>query len=296
MNTISPKNHSFYIFNVFAESSWGGNPLAIVPLLDATVSMDTETMQRIARQFNLSETVFITPPTNSSDAVHAAHLRIFTPEHEMPFAGHPTIGAAAWLHQHCGLPEQFSLTTPAKTARITHTNGTYRFALSNYTHAPCALSRAQLAQGLGLTETDLGEHICWMNAGTWQLVIPLNSRAAVMRAQANTPLLRDASVDAARTNAYIWFEGNGEVTARYFFDINGAGIEDPGTGSACANLGAWAQLHGRMSANAPLNWHITQAEAIGRSNHLYLSVNADGEIQVGGRVMAFAQGELTVFQ
>ena len=51
-----------------------------------------------------------------------------------------------------------------------------------------------------------------------------------------------------------------------------------------------------MSANAPLNWHITQAEAIGRSNHLYLSVNADGEIQVGGRVMAFAQGELTVFQ
>ena len=285
-------NLPFYIFNVFAESNWGGNPLAIVPLLDASQSINTNTMQRIARQFNLSETVFITPPT---DAQHVAHLRIFTPDHEMPFAGHPTIGAAAWLHQNLNLSDTFTLTTPAKTVSITHQQGTYRFTLSGYTHAPCALSRAQLANGLGLMEADLGEYIRWMNAGTWQLVIPLNSRAAVTRAQANTPLLRDASVDAAHTNAYIWFEENGQVTARYFFDINGAGIEDPGTGSACANLGAWAHLYGRVSNGAPLSWHITQAEAIDRPNHLYLSVNADGEIQVGGRVMAFAQGQLNAF-
>lgn len=193
----------FYIFNVFAESNWGGNPLAIVPLLDESLSIDTETMQRIARQFNLSETVFITP---AIDAWHVAHLRIFTPDHEMPFAGHPTIGAAAWLHQNLNLSDTFTLTTPAKTVSITHQQGTYRFTLSGYTHAPCALSRAQLANGLGLMEADLGEYIRWMNAGTWQLVIPLNSRAAVTRAQANTPLLRDASVDAAHTNAYIWFE------------------------------------------------------------------------------------------
>lgn len=282
----------FYIFNIFAESNWGGNPLAIVPLLDESLSIDTETMQRIARQFNLSETVFVTPPT---DAQHVAHLRIFTPDHEMPFAGHPTIGAAAWLHQHLNLSDTFTLTTPAKTVSITHQQGNYRFALSGYTHAPCALSRPQLANGLGLMEADLGKHIRWMNAGMWQLVIPLNSRAAVMCAQANTPLLRDASVDAAHTNAYIWFEEHGQVTARYFFDINGVAIEDPGTGSACVNLGAWAHLHGLVSNDVRLSWHITQAEAINRPNHLYLSVSAEGEIEVGGRVMAFAQGELNVF-
>ena len=106
----------FYISNVFAESAWGGNPLAIVPLLDGQ-TLDTETMQRIARQFNLSETVFITPPTAAN---HVAHLRIFTPSYELPFAGHPTIGAAQWLHQHLNQPDTFTLTTPAKTATITH--------------------------------------------------------------------------------------------------------------------------------------------------------------------------------
>ena len=283
---------TFYIFNVFAQSNWGGNPLAIVPLLDASLQIDAVTMQRIARQFNLSETVFIMPPT---DVRHVAHLRIFTPDHEMPFAGHPTIGASAWLHQNLNVSDTFTLTTPAKTVSITHQQGTYRFALSGYTHAPCALSRAQLANGLGLREADLGEHICWMNAGTWQLVIPLNSREAVMRAQTNMALLRDISVNAAHTNAYVWFEEHGQVTARYFFEINGAGIEDPGTGSACANLGALAHLHGYVPKNALLSWQITQAQAIDRPNHLYLRVNADSQIQVGGRVMAFAQGELNIF-
>ena len=83
-----------------------------------------------------------------------------------------------------------------------------------------------------------------------------------------------------------------ELTRRYFFSLSEQTmIEDPGTGSACANLGAWAHLHGR----APLSWKITQAEAIERPNHLYLDVSTDGVIHVGGRVMPFAQGELTVF-
>lgn len=71
----------FFVSNVFAESPWGGNPLAIIPLLDGS-ALNTAAMQLIARQFNLSEPVFTTP---SSDG-HIAHLRIFTPEHEMPFA------------------------------------------------------------------------------------------------------------------------------------------------------------------------------------------------------------------
>lgn len=282
-------NLPFYISNVFAESAWGGNPLAIVPLLDGQ-SLDTATMQRIARQFNLSETVFITPPTAPN---HAAHLRIFTTSHEMPFAGHPTIGAAQWLHNHLSLSDAFTLTTPAKIATITHENGVYRFALSGYESAPCSFSREHLAQALGLDLGDVAHGYQWMNAGTWQLIVPLTSREAVMRAKpVNARALFDNSVQASHINAYLWHENNGAVTSRYFFSLNGQTFsEDPGTGSACANLGAWAHEAGF----APVSWKITQAEAIERPNHLYLNVSEEGTIQVGGRVMPFAHGELRVF-
>ena len=278
----------FYISNVFAESAWGGNPLAIVPLLNGQ-TLDTATMQRIARKFNLSETVFITPPTAAN---HAAHLRIFTPEHEMPFAGHPTIGAAQWLHQHLNQPDTFTLTTPAKTATITHKDGIFRFKLSGYQSAPCAFTPEHLAQALGLNREDVADGYRWMNAGTWQLIVPLTSREAVLRAQPrNASALLDDSVDAAHVNVYLCHENHGAVTSRYFFNLGQSLCEDPGTGSACANLGAWAHEAGF----APLSWKITQAEAIDRPNHLYLNVSENGEIQVGGRVMPFAQGELNVF-
>lgn len=275
----------FYISNVFAESAWGGNPLAIVPLLHGQ-KLDTSTMQRITRQFNLSETVFITP----SDA-HTAHLRIFTPSYELPFAGHPTIGAAQWLHQHLHLPDTFTLTTPAKTVSITHADDVYRFTLSGYETAPCAFTTEHLTQALGLQPGDVAEDFRWVNSGTWQLIIPLTSREAVMRAQPNMAKLLDQSNPNFRHTAYIWHETQGLITSRYFFSYNGILVEDPGTGSACANLGAWAHENGC----APLAWKITQAEAIERPNHLYLNVSADGMIQVGGRVMPFAQGELNVF-
>ena len=112
-----------------------------------------------------------------------------------------------------------------------------------------------------------------------------------MRAQPNMALLLDTSNPEFRHTAYLWYEADDAVTSRYFFSYNGSLVEDPGTGSACANLGAWAHLH----QHAPLTWKITQAEAIDRPNHLYLNVSADGLIQVGGRVMPFAHGELSVF-
>lgn len=104
---------NYEVVNVFAESPWGGNPLAIVPKMAPTHS-DSVTMQLIARQFNLSETVFICSPDQGSE--HVARLRIFTPDHEMPFAGHPTIGASSWLHQHLNLPNTFTLQTNAESS------------------------------------------------------------------------------------------------------------------------------------------------------------------------------------
>lgn len=83
----------FQTLDVFTETALGGNPLAVV--LDAE-GLDDERMQAIAAEFNLSETVFVFEPR---DAVNSARLRIFTPKRELPFAGHPTVGAAALIAQ-----------------------------------------------------------------------------------------------------------------------------------------------------------------------------------------------------
>ncbi|GHA68976.1 hypothetical protein GCM10009007_07200 [Formosimonas limnophila] len=274
---------NYAIYNVFAETPWGGNPLAIVPNAD---DLSDEQMQLIARQFNLSETVFIC----QSDE-HVAHLRIFTPDHEMPFAGHPTIGAAAWLHKNHALSDSFSLTTKAKTVSIDHNDGVYRLSLSGYRSHPISLSQHDLAKALGLSADDVAPNACWMNAGTWQLIAPLTNHDALLRVKPDLVLLADPAVDAARLNVYVWFKDDEQIQSRYFFNIDNAIIEDPGTGSACANLGAWAHAQNL----APLNWHITQAASINRPNHLYLNVSMDGRIQVGGQVMPFSKGQLTVF-
>jgi PhzF family phenazine biosynthesis protein len=274
---------NYSLFNVFAETPWGGNPLAIVPNADA---LDTTTMQLIARQFNLSETVFI-----CASEAHTAHLRIFTPDHEMHFAGHPTIGAAAWLHQNLNLPDDFTLQTNAKTVAIHHSDGVYRLTLSGYQSQVPSFSHAHIAAALQLEEHDIQSPALWKNAGTWQLIVPLASSAAVNRAQPDLHALIDSAVDPAHLNIYLWHEARHEVTSRYFFNLNQAVIEDPGTGSANCNLGAWAHAQGL----APLSWHVTQAESIGRPNHLHLSVTADGAISIGGRVMPFASGTLNIF-
>src|SRR5262249_3905269 len=82
---------SYHVLDVFTDTRFGGNPLAIV--LDAD-GLDTARMQRVAREFNLSETVFVQKPQN---AAHTARVRIFTPAAELPFAGHPTVGTGALL-------------------------------------------------------------------------------------------------------------------------------------------------------------------------------------------------------
>jgi trans-2,3-dihydro-3-hydroxyanthranilate isomerase len=121
--------------------------------------------------------------------------------------------------------------------------------------------------------------------------VPLTNLDALNRVQPNLKALINAAVDAAHLNVYLWFRDKNQVHSRYFFNIDNAVIEDPGTGSACANLGAWAHAQGL----APLNWHVTQAEFINRPNHLYLNVNNEGCIQVGGKVIPFSQGQLTIF-
>ena len=153
------------------------------------------------------------------------------------------------------------------------------------------VGRADAAAMLGLDEADIALAPVWVNAGSEQLLIRLSSRDAVLRARPVHALFtRHATLRPGRSVAYLWYQADGVATVRLFFEQQGSVIEDPGTGSACANLGGWCALNGV----APLSWRIEQGEAIQRPNVLYLDVAANGSVQVGGKVQAVAEGVFTL--
>ncbi|MGC0151494.1 PhzF family phenazine biosynthesis protein [Chromobacterium vaccinii] len=272
--------YPFQIVNVFAEQRFGGNPLAV--FTDAAGLSDGD-MQQIARQFNLSESVFLFP----GDADCAASLRIFTPGHELPFAGHPTLGAAAVLHAAGEHDDAFALRTRSGLIALSHDDGVFRLrALPAQARPGCGTGEA--AAMLGLDEADVAHAPQWVDTGSEQLLIALSSREAVLRARPDPALfVRHATLRPGRSVAYVWHQREGVATVRLFFEQDGAVLEDPGTGSACANLGGWCARNGL----SPLSWRLEQGEAIGRPNVLYLDVDADGAVSVGGRTQFMGGGE-----
>ncbi|WP_080509550.1 PhzF family phenazine biosynthesis protein [Chromobacterium subtsugae] len=276
--------YRFELVNVFAEQRFGGNPLAVFP---EAAGLSDQDMQLIARQFNLSETVFLFP----GDAEAAASLRIFTPSYELPFAGHPTLGSAAALHARGGLGDSFALRTRSGLIPIRHQDGLFRLSALPASVRAAGFGSDTAAAMLGLAPEDIAQPPQWLNAGSEQLLIGLSSREAVLRARPEPELFRrHATLHPGRSIAYLWHQQGGVATVRLFFDQQGSVIEDPGTGSACANLGGWCALNGL----APLSWRLEQGEAIGRPNVLYLDVDAAGRVEVGGRAQAVGSGEFTL--
>ncbi|QEY24186.1 PhzF family phenazine biosynthesis protein [Neisseria animalis] len=278
------QTYRFYLVNVFARQHFGGNPLAVFPEADGL----TETqMQQIARQFNLSETVFILSPTRT-DAVRK--LKIFTPDHELPFAGHPTIGSAFIIRQLFTDADRYTLETEAKLAEITHQNDLITFALNGEVQTePCHIARDRLAEVLGLQECDIAE-TQWVNTGTWQLLIQLADRQAVSRCRVSPTAFAEAFDGALSPSCYVWFAEAGTAQVRLFAQHGSSLIEDPGTGSAAANLGGWLLARRQI----PAELMIRQGDEIGRPNRLSLKVEADGRIFVGGNVIKVGSGEFTV--
>ena len=273
----------FYLLNVFAESHFGGNPLAVFPEAEG---FDAQTMQLVARQFNLSETVFV-QRAEHQDAV--CKLRIFTPAYELPFAGHPTVGAAYLLQKLLDLPNSYRLETQAGLVKVVHEGETVTFLLDNGIQTAASdVSKAEAAELLGLTADDVRDVPLWVNTGTWQLLLPLASFEAVVRCR-----VADAAkfgemlaTDFAKAKIYVWAEENGCAKVRLFFTQNGAVLEDTGTGSAAANLGGWMVVNGRH----PLTYPIMQGDELNRPNRLLLRVDEHGVIAVGGKVVMVGQG------
>ena len=272
----------FRILNVFTAGGvrLSGNPLCVVE--DGT-GLDAAAMQQLARQFNVSETTFILPSKRA-----AALVRIFTPAYEMPFAGHPTLGTAH-VCRALGLGgNQLGLEMRAGIIPVTANGDHWTLRAAASTSRLVDVSTAELARLLGLESSDLGFQALWMKAGREQLVIPLVSEAAVHKVRPSAELFEKLkSVDGAG-QAYVFASvGPKKILSRFFFPDNGAILEDPATGSACANLGGWFVAMGRRP---PLDFEVSQGEFIGRPSTLQLEVNSDNEVFVGGDVIEIGSG------
>ena len=288
-------DYAFRIENVFAETPLGGNPLAV---FEDARGLDEATMQALALQFNLSETTFIFPSDRAT-----ARVRIFTPTFEMPFAGHPTLGTAHVVRAIAGNGDSVTLEMIAGVIPVDARGDTWTLQASAPRARPVAASRAELAAMLAIAEADVAPDPAkpplWMDTGVEQLVIPLASADAVRGASPNAELLLKHGRTGPRSMAYV-FAPDEEATAksgrptmvvRFFFGKHGAVVEDPGTGSACANLGGWLLVN---DAPLPQALAIAQGDAVGRPCRMGLEVTADRRIRVSGRVIELGRGTVTL--
>jgi len=275
---------AFRIVNVFTQNRGPltGNPLCV---FESAAALDTATMQALARQFNLSETTFVLPSSRAT-----AHVRIFTPSYEMPFAGHPTLGTAH-VCRALGLGgNDLKLEMQAGIIPVRADGDRWTLQANAPTWRECEASRGTLAKMLGLAETDIGAEALWVKAGKEQLVIPLTSEAAVRKVAPRAEAVARIVNEDGQGMAYVFtMTGTGRALARFFFPDANAILEDPATGSATANFGGWLLATGHA---LPVEIEISQGEAIKRPSTLYLRVDDAKRIFVSGEVVDLATGSV----
>ncbi|HEX5424951.1 MAG TPA: PhzF family phenazine biosynthesis protein [Candidatus Acidoferrales bacterium] len=267
-----------YTLDVFTTKPYTGNPLAVVTDGDG---LSQSQMQAIAREMNLSETVFVQKPTNNRAL---ARLRIFTTMTELPLAGHPVIGT--WfllaelgvvpaspegrIHilQQTGagiLPVEFTF-RDGRPELVTMTQKNARFGATK-------LNRAKLADALGLKLGDLHPTlpIERVSTGIFNLMVPLKERATLKKIRMNMRALAELLSTSASV-AYCFALGpSGRAFARGM--LPWGIIEDPATGSAGGSLGAYLVQHGKLKAGETLV--IAQGVEMGRPSEIRAEIAAD---------------------
>ncbi len=283
----------YHILDVFTDRPFSGNPLAVV--LGAE-GLSAAQMLRIAREFNLSETIFVMPPR---DPANTARVRIFFPTAEIPFAGHPTIGCALLLAGQRGL-DRLVLEEEAGLVPVTVAEGLAEFTAPVLPHPhPGAADPALVAAALDLAPQAVGfdTHRPRLFAGGPAfLYVPATGLDALAAARPVEPqwsaLMAAGGVDSAWLYAR---EGQG-FRARMFSP--GAGIpEDPATGSATAIFAAQLHASGELPAGTA-RIEIRQGVEMGRPSQLRLTVEADAAgpraVRVAGRAVPVAEGRIRV--
>jgi trans-2,3-dihydro-3-hydroxyanthranilate isomerase len=292
----------FVTLDVFTARRFAGNPLAVV--LDAE-GLETSAMQTIAREFNLSETVFVLPPDNPA---HRAKLRIFTPATELPFAGHPTVGTAVLLgrldgagegEQEIVLEERIGLVRCVVAPRDAD-SGRARFALARLPQEIGAADAGAVAAALGLAPADIGFDRFlpgrW-TAGVNMTMVPVTSLDAVGR---STPDLArwDAGFPAEANAAFVFCRETVEPGHAFHARMFGPrmGIpEDPATGAAVAAFAGVLARHAGL-ADGDHALVIEQGFEMGRPSliHLGLTLRAGALVAatIGGEAIVVTEGTI----
>jgi len=300
-------SHRYVTLDVFTDRPFGGNPLAVFPEASA---LSGEQMQRLAHELNLSETVFVLPP---ADPAHAARVRIFTPESELPFAGHPTIGTAHAL-AHLG---RLTLEAPATTIVLEEGVGpvAVRIDVEGGVPGACQLTAAvpprfagmpgaeELAETLELpAELILGEELrpvaasCGIGFG----FVALRDLEAVRAARFRPAAWQRASEGRDLVGLFVYALGGqlegSDIHARMFAPEVGV-PEDPATGSAATALAAVLARAG-LAGNGTTRWQVEQGIEMGRPSRMTIEAEmANGEItatRVGGCSVMISEGRFLV--
>src|ERR1700694_2997250 len=271
----------YVVVDVFTDTPLEGNQLAV--FTDAR-GLDDRAMQALAKETNLSETVFVLPPEGDGEV----RIRIFTPETELPFAGHPVLGSAFVL----GLPLQrtvirletgvgvISVELEREGARIVFG----RMEQPVPTWQPCE-HEAELLAALGVERSELPVEV--YENGPRHAYVALESEEAVA---ALRPDLKALGLFELAANC---FAGSG-TRWKTRVSLPGYGIdEDPAAGSAAGPLAVHLARHGRIAFGEELE--ISQGAEIGRPSKLYARVDGAGDViervEVGGSAVVVARGE-----
>ena len=275
--------------NVFAIPGvpFSGNSLAVVTPGDG---LPVATMRQWARQFNLSETTFVRWGAEGEAADGpTAEVRIFTPTVELPFAGHPTLGTADVVAAVVGRDEVV-LRVAAGDIAVCRTGAGWQLSAPPGAVRVDGTPIPEWAAALGLVVADVPGAAYRVDAGVEQVILQLASPEAVRTARAEAVALRRLGLcPSGEALVYVWaWTGPHEVEARLFFSQGGAVVEDPATGSACANLGTLWAHEGRRN----LTVTVSQGAAIGRPSRIAIGVGAAGEVTVAGHVVRVGSGTL----
>lgn len=291
--------HDFVQVDAFTNTPLYGNPAAVV--FDAD-DLSAETMQKVAREMNLSETVFILKPTNP-DADY--RVRIFTPMSELPFAGHPTVAAAhsvlarypdkanaVLLRQECGIgivPVEVIPSPTGTLLRMTQGAPAYRDS---------GLARETVAQMLGCAQSDLADSAFEVvSTGVPWLIVELNSLETISALIPDQGLMaRECkALRACGVTVFVERGDSGAVRIRVRSFAPGEGIpEDPVCGSGNGSVAAYIARH-KHADRATGSYVAEQGIEIGRDGEVYASWERDGDslrVRIGGEAAVSASGQL----
>jgi trans-2,3-dihydro-3-hydroxyanthranilate isomerase len=270
-----------------------GNPLAVLP---SASGLDERTMQRIAREFNLSETAFVLPATREDCA---ARVRIFSPTKEMAFAGHPTIGTAFVLLQEQIVPRNcsvFLLEEPVGPVlvRIEGDQAPLIWLRTPAIHAGKSFANDLCAEVLGLGAQDLlPTNPQLLSAGNPTLIIAARDKPAVDRSWLDLAgMKRLKGTEREPMCVFLFTPTPDGVYARMFAPEYGI-PEDPAAGSSVGPLASYMIQNHMVSGCAGTRFVCEQGTQMGRRSLLHVDIQGPDHIYVGGHVTAVAEGMLT---